>query len=430
MSTMSSQQLKNIIADQCEEQSVPSDYHYRSAEKKLISFIANKEVTVITGVRRCGKSVLMNKIRKQSKEQDYYFNFEDDRLAAFTNNDFQLLYEIFLELFGEQQTFYFDEIQNIPGWEMFVRRLYDAGNKVIITGSNATLFSDELGTRLTGRYMSLSVYPFSFYEYSYHRKPDLFEHMNASTKQVSKIKQLFNEYCVFGGIPEYTKYHQADYLHALYESIIFRDIVARYKLSNAGILKKLVFFLASNCSKETTYSSLKKLLGVGSVTTISDYCSYLENSYLCFFLSRYSVSVKTQLRSPKKVYFIDHALVKKLGFSFSDDYGRMLENIVFIELKRRHKLIYYHQEKKECDFIVQDGAKIIEAIQVCQTLVSPITKQREMDGLVEALATYSLKEGMILTEDEEAEETITKDNTKYKIKIIPLWKWLISYDYL
>ena len=167
-------------------------------------------------------------------------------------------------------------------------------------------------------------------------------------------------------------------------------------------------------------------MGIGSSTTVSDYCSYFENSYLCFFLNRYSPSVKTQLRSPKKVYFIDHALAKTLGFAFSDDYGRMLENITFIELKRRHKLIYYHRAERECDFIIQEDSKIIKAIQVCQTLTHPDTKQREIDGLIEALSTYSLKEGIILTENEQAEEIIIKDNKKYKANIIPLWKWLIS----
>lgn len=227
-----------------------------------------------------------------------------------------------------------------------------------ITGSNAALFSDELGTRLTGRYMDISIYPFSFYEYAHYENQDLITQKNLSTKQSSKVKRLFNNYCIYGGIPEYTKHHQTDYLHSLYESIIFRDIVARYKLPNAMTLKKLVFFLASNCSKETTYAALQKLLGIGSATTVSDYCSYLENSYLCFFLNRYCLSVKAQLRSPKKVYFIDHALAKTLGFSFSDDYGRMLENITFI--------------------------------------------------------------------DEHYNETVTKNNKKYKVHILPLWKWLID----
>jgi uncharacterized protein len=426
MGNFSANLLKAIISDQTEDELIPPDYHHRSAENQLNQLINNKEITVITGVRRCGKSVLMQHIRSQAKERDYFFNFEDDRLATFTSENFQLLYETMLELFGEQKTFYFDEIQNIAGWEVFVRRLYKGGNKIIITGSNATLFSDELGTRLTGRYMSMNIYPFSFYEYAYHRDKNLIQHDVFSTKMAGQVKRLFNEYCQYGGIPEYTKHRQTDYLHALYESIIFRDIVTRYNLPNATTLKKLVFFLASNCSKETSYTALQKLLGIGSSTTVSDYCSYLENSYLCFFVNRYALSVKAQLLSPKKVYFIDHALAKTLGFSFSEDYGRMLENMTYIELKRRYKNIYYHRGNKECDFVIHQGSKIIEAIQVCQTLTNPNTKQREIEGLIEALETYSLKEGTILTENEYLDEVVVKGGVQYQIHALPLWKWLIT----
>lgn len=417
--------LKDIIADQKDEV-MPPHYVARTLLKKCEAQLSNQEIIVLTGVRRCGKSVILNTLRQQAKEKDYYFNFEDERLATFVSDDFQLLYEVFLENFGEQSTFYFDEIQNIPGWEMFVRRLYNAGNKIIITGSNATLFSDELGTRLTGRYIALSVFPFSFYEYAQHELPQLIDKSLLSTKEKSKLKKLFNHYCDTGGIPAYINNQSHDYLHTIYDSIIYRDIIARYKLTNTPVLKKLVFYLASNCSKETTYNALRKLVGIGSVTTISDYCSYLENSYLCFFLSRYHASVKTQYQSPKKVYFIDHVLAKTIGFHFSEDRGRLLENIVFIELKRRYQQIYYHSEKKECDFIIQEGIKVVSAIQVCADLSNAETEKREIEGLLDALTCYGLKIGTILTESEERIETFVRDRKKFQIHIIPIWKWLIN----
>src|SRR3990167_8518883 len=152
---MTPELLKNIIADQQEEKILPTNYFQRVKENVLTKLAANKEIIVITGVRRCGKSVLLQHIRQQSREKDYYFNFEDERLATFTVKHFQMLLEVFIELFGLQTTFYFDEIQNIPEWEKFVSRLYNAGNKIYITGSNANLFSEELGTRLTGRYISI-----------------------------------------------------------------------------------------------------------------------------------------------------------------------------------------------------------------------------------------------------------------------------------
>ncbi|OGT39531.1 MAG: ATP-binding protein [Gammaproteobacteria bacterium RIFCSPHIGHO2_12_FULL_36_30] len=424
MATVTAALIKEVMGDQNDEH-VPTDCFHRSTEKNLKKLAKNKEIIVLTGVRRCGKSVLLNMLRRDAKERDYFFNFEDERLATFTVDDFQLLYQVFLETFGEQKTFYFDEIQNIPDWEMFVRRLYNAGNKIFITGSNATLFSEELGTRLTGRYIQLNIYPFSFLEYAEHELPDLLNKKIPSTKELVQIKKLFHQYCQFGGIPEFAKHHEIEYLQTLYESIIYRDIVARYKLTNANILKKMVFFLASNCSKEMTYNALRKFLELGSATTVSDYCSYLETSYLCFFLNRYHASVKTQNQSPKKIYFVDHALAKIVGFHFSDDTGRILENIVFIELKRRYNQIYYHKEKRECDFIIQQGIKIIAAIQVCQSLSDEDTRTREVDGLLDALETYSLDEGFILTESEEKTEVVTKNEKRYTIQIMPIWKWLI-----
>lgn len=424
MATITAELVKQIIGDQSEEL-IPADCFHRDIEKNLNRLAKNKEIIVLTGIRRCGKSVLLNLLRQNTKEKDFYFNFEDERLVTFCVDDFQLLYQVFLEIFGDQKTFYFDEIQNIAGWEIFVRRLYNSGNKIFITGSNATLFSEELGTRLTGRYIQLNVYPFSFLEYVRHILPDLLNKAVLSTKQTSQIKKLFNQYVQLGGIPEYTKHHDSEYLRSLYESIIYRDIIARHQLTNPDILKKLVFFLASNCGKEITYSALRKFLALGSATTVSDYCHYLETSYLCFFLNRYHTSVKTQYQSPKKIYFIDHALARNVGFRFSDDSGRLLENIVFIELKRRFQKIYYHREKQECDFVIQQGIKIVIAIQVCHSLSDDETRKREITGLLDALHTYSLSEGWILTESEEKTEKILVNNKRYIIHIMPAWKWLI-----
>lgn len=416
--------LKFIIAEQREEHQLPVDYIQRTAEFKLRELSKNKEITVLTGLRRAGKSVLLHKIKNKSRESDYYFNFEDERLAEFTVNHFQMLYEVFIELFGVQKTFYFDEIQNVDGWEMFVRRLYNSGNKIYITGSNANLFSEELGTRLTGRYISIAIYPISFKEYLAYKDNTLLEAHLFSTSKIGQIKKIFSEYCIEGGIPDYIQNKNQDYLHSLFESILYRDIVVRYKLPNAVLIKKLIFYLASNCSKDMTYNALKNTFEAGSSTTISDYCHYLENSYLCFFISRYSDSVKLQIQSPKKVYFVDPAIAKILGFKISEDEGRILENIIFLELKRRGLEIYYHRELKECDFIVRHGYKTIQAIQVCKALGNDKTKQREMAGLMEALIRFSLKEGFIITEYEDYVETIEHENELYKIKVMPAWRWL------
>lgn len=426
MTSITHNLLKLIISDQREERVIPTDYIKRESEAKLQQLSQNKEIIVLTGLRRCGKSVLLHYIRSQYKQSDYYFNFEDERLATFTTDDFQTLYEVFIELFGKQNTFFFDEIQNIQGWEMFVRRLYNAGHKIYITGSNANLFSEELGTRLTGRYITIHIYPISFYEYLQHQDSNLVDIKLLSTSKVGMIKNQFNNYSKLGGIPEYIKHQLNEYLNSLYESIIYRDIIARYKVSSDTNIKKLVFYLASNCSKEMTYTSLRKLLGMGSTTTISDYCHYLENSYLCFFLNRYSESVKSQILSPKKVYFIDPILAKVLGFRFSEDWGRMLENLVFLELKRRNFELFYFKGIQKCDFIVRKNAQTVELIQVSKSLSQKETKRREINGLIEAMKRFKLKSGLIITEHEEQRESFQSEGIDYQINIVPIWKWLIS----
>ena len=416
--------LKKVIVDQHEEHQLPSNYFVRTQETQLTAFAKTKEIIVLSGLRRCGKSVLLQNTRTQLVESDYYFNFEDERLINFTAEDFQILQMVFIELFGNQKTFYFDEIQNIAGWEVFARRLYNADNKLFITGSNANLFSEELGTRLTGRYLSVEIYPLSFKEYAQSQQHD--QQQTYSTKQIGNLRRLFNEYLLLGGIPEYVKYRHNEYLQSLYESILYRDIIVRYKITDDTAIKKLNFYLASNCSKETTFNALRKAIGLGSTTTVSKYCNHLENSYLCFFVNRYSDSVKSQLASPKKVYFIDHTIAKVLGFRFSEDSGRMLENIVFIELKRRQFEIYYHREQKECDFIVRRGGQTITAIQVCQQLSNSATKQREIAGLLEALARFALTEGYILTDNTSATLQHQHEGMDYTIHIMPIWHWLLS----
>lgn len=416
--------LKLIIADQTEEHSLPADYIPRAAEFKLAEAFHSKEIIVLTGLRRSGKSVLLHHIRQQNTESDYYFNFEDERLSTFFVDDFQILQETFIELFGLQKTYYFDEIQNIKGWEIFIRRLYNAGNKIYITGSNANLFSEELGTRLTGRYIAYTIYPLSFKEYIYYKNKALLGDKPLSTTKIGQVKKLFSDYSQEGGIPEYVKHKNSDYLRSLYEGILYRDIIVRYKLPQSVLIKTLVFYLASNCSKEITYNSLRKLIGIKSTTTISDYCYYLENSYLCFFVNRYSDSVKSQLQSPKKVYFIDTAVVKIVGFRISEDVGRTLENIVFLELKRRDCEIFYHQQSKECDFVIRENINVTQAIQVCQALVDPKTKKREIEGLIEAMERFSLQTGLIITESETFTEEVEKDGKIFTISVVPVWDWL------
>ena len=412
--------LKNVILDQ-KELHWDQENIYRDFSS---SALGNSLIVVISGIRRCGKSTLLQQIRKTRTENDYYINFDDDRLIHFKTEHFQLLYELFIELFGEQKTFYFDEIQNITGWERFVRRLHDNGNKIFLTGSNATMLSRELGTHLTGRYIQIELFPFSFREFLSYKKVDTSHEAIHTTKGKAIIKRHFNDYLKNGGLPLYVRFKQTEYLKSMTDSIIYRDVMVRNQLTHEKELMELLYHLATNTTKQTTNNALARSIGIKSPTTIKNYIAYIENTYLLFTLNQFDFSTKKQIYSPKKIYFIDNALVQTLGFLFSENTGRLLENLVFLALRREHEEIFYHQNKKECDFIVKNGLQITRAIQVSYETTSEKTKKREIEGLLEAMQTYDLDSGIILTGNEEEELQIDQK----AIQIIPVWKWLLEVN--
>jgi predicted AAA+ superfamily ATPase len=416
---MDREKIKKIIADQ-KEYKPPRNYFDRSQSEVILQYINDPNILIISGIRRSGKSTIMRHLQLQQPKSDYFLNFDDERLIQFNLEDFQTLLEVFIELYGKQTTFFFDEIQNIEGWERFIRRLYEQGNKIFITGSNAKLLSRELGTHLTGRNIQLEVYPLSFKEIVYHEQPELLQKKAHSTLDVGIFLNLFSTYITHGGIPEYFKSRKEEYLKNLYEGILYRDIIVRHNITNEKPIKELVYYFASNIGKEFSYSKLSEYLGLGSPHTISNYCSYLEDCYLCFFVNRYSHSLSKQIQYNKKCYMIDPAIIRLIGFRVSEDRGRLLENIIFLHLKMLGKEIFFHKGQKECDFVTRSGNRIVEALQVATHLKDENIRKREFDGLIEALKTYDLKEGLIITENEEE----TTEVEGYKIEIKPAWKWL------
>lgn len=265
------------------------------------------------------------------------------------------------------------------------------------------------------------MYPYSFKEYAMACSTTVnFDRMH-TTEDRAYFKNLFNQYYQFGGIPDYVQFKHPDYLGDLYDSILYRDIIVRHHVGKEQSLKALVYYLASNVGKDVSFNKLKTLLKLSNAATVADYCYFLEMSYLCFFINRYSPSLKVQAHYGKKEYFIDHALAKKVGFRTSEDYGRLLENIVFLELKRRNYEIYFHKDSKECDFVIKKDHAIIQAIQVATHLDNIETAKREMASLQEAMSSYQLKTGLILTENME--------ENRGSISILPIWKWLLTeYD--
>lgn len=381
------------------------------------------EVLVISGVRRCGKSVLLQQIRAEQTEQDYCLCFDDDRLLHFEVSDFQLMCDVFAEDYGIQKTFYLDEVQLIEGWEHFVDRLYSHHNKVFITGSNAHLLSKELGTLLTGRHLTQELWPMSLTEFMELRnetwqKEDLY-----TTAGKAKLVNLQNAYLREGGFPQYLQTKNPRYLKELYNDIIYRDIVARHKLSSDRQIREMAYYLASNFTHRFTYLSVAKATRIKSSETVQDYIRYLEEAYLVGVLTKYDYKVGEQLKSPKKIYFIDNGLVGQIGFTFSGNMGPRLENAVYVELRRREQEAFYYHDKQECDFVVRENAHITKAYQVTTSLADTDTRQREINGLVAAMDAFDLKEGVIITLDETEELTLDKGR---KIYVIPFYRWVFE----
>ena len=419
---MDSRILKELVVEQKKDFEKKEKFVERTILKEIKQYINLPHVIIISGLRRSGKSTLLKEIKHRYYEDEniYYFNFEDERLVNFTLEDFNLLYETFMEIVGKSNIFFFDEIQVVNGWEAFVRRMNDKGYKFFITGSNSSMLSREMGTKLTGRSIAIELYPFSFKECLSYVNVDTNKTM-LLTEDRALIKKEFNEYIDKGGMPEYRIYKNDKTLKDLYENILYRDVIVRYNLSDEKSLKELTHFLFSNYGKEISYNNLKSMLNLGSINTVKHYTNYLENSYLIFTIPKYDESLKKQIYSKKKVYVIDMGLINLISFKFSKNSGRILENIVFLELKRKNKDIFYHKEKSECNFIIKDKLKIVQAIQVTQNLDDG-NKSREIAGLLEACNRYKLKEGMILTYDQE--EDIIVDGKKIVVK--PVWKWLLQ----
>lgn len=418
--------LKTLVLEQ-RENIIAKD---KGLKRQLLSEIAPNlklpHCLIIAGIRRVGKSTLLLQIIDSYFREDfYYFNFEDERLINFNIEDFNLLYEVMIEFYGENKTFLFDEIQNIRGWETFVRRMMDKNYKFILTGSNATLLSRELGTKLTGRYILSTLYPFSFKEFLRFREYSFDGKDLLITEKKVKIKKQFDEYLKRGGMPEYLKYnYNQEILQRLYEDIIYRDITARYGIKDMKTLRELALYYLTNITCEISYNKLKNIYKTGSVNTIKNYSEYLENSYLVNILNIFSYSVKQQAIAPKKVFCIDNGIAEAISFAFSENMGKYLENLVYIELRRRGETLYYYKTKNNnsIDFVIKRGNKINGIIQVCFDIGNEKTREREIKSLNQAMDELGLNEGLIITYEN---EEIIKMNDQ-SIKVMPAYKWLVT----
>lgn len=409
--------LRTVASDQIKELEKLQDFVPRDVfqEAKLES--GGNSAFVVKGVRRCGKSTFLKQLMNAKFPNNFfYFDFDDERILDFEANDFQSLVEVLIELFGNKKAILLDEIQNIHGWELFVNRLIREGYKIFITGSNANLLSKELGTHLTGRHTDIELFPFSFKEFLISRKVDFKD--TFSTQQKVTLLKNFAEYLSKGGMPESVLFSNETILSQIFNDIVQKDILGRYKIRKPNELKAILKFLISNTSNPVTYRSLKNNFAINSSNTVQKYSEYAQETYIIFIVKKFEKKVKKLEKNPIKVYCIDNGIVVRNSPQILERKSYLLENLVAVQLERLGKEFYYYKKKGECDFVVPNDKT---AIQVCYEL-NKENKDREVNGLLEAIEEFQTNSGLLLTYDQEEEFKVSKKT----IKVLPVWKWLLS----
>ena len=422
---MERRSLKQILVDQKEETERIFDRERiieRERQDRFKPLLRDKLIKVITGVRRSGKSIFSH---LSLRGENYaYVNFDDERIVGIEAKDLNTLLEVLHEIYGDFDFILLDEIQNIAGWELFANRLMRQGYNLVITGSNSSLLSRELATHLTGRCVSFEMYPFSFREYL--KYFDIKVRETPTTREIGILNHHLSKYINIGGFPEvYKVSSRTIYLRELYDMIISRDVVGRYKVKFVRDLKEMAFYLISNFSSRISYNKLKNIFRVKSVHTIKNYISYLEDAYMLFQLFPFSWKVKYQLMQVKKVYSIDTGLIEALSPGSSKNLGRIMENVVAVDILRREPrenvFFYLTPRHEEVDFVIREGMKIKQLIQVTYASGRDEIEKREIKSLIKASNELKCKDLEIITWDYEDELNVDGKI----IKCIPLWKWLL-----
>lgn len=362
--------------------------------------------TIITGIRRCGKSTLLRQLMSRKYDSALYLNFEDIRLANFDTDDFTRLQREIER--RNVRVLFFDEIQIIPKWEIFIHQMLNEEYTLFITGSNASLLSSELGTHLTGRHIPMELFPFSYSEYlSFKSRP-------------ADEDSLLN-YLRDGGIPEYVKNESEIILNTLIDDILIRDIAIRNSIKDVNSLRALAVYLLSNIGNLVSAGKLVGMFDIKAASTFLDYFSFYQRSYLLEFIPIFSYSLKVQSRNPKKVYSMDLGLANEASANFSDNTGHKLENLIFLHLRRKSGNICYYKGKGECDFVVAEKGKVLHAIQVCHQITDQ-NFAREYNGLLEAMKAFNLSEGIIVTTN----QTDSFEEDGKHTRLMPANQFLLS----
>ncbi len=425
---MNTEKILEILSDQ--------NFWFRDVEtgvprqtylQKFLDKIKTNETIVVSGVRRCGKSTLLLQTAKHlidngiDKKDVLIVNFEDYRWKEYSLSLLEQIWETYLQNIstGHKPYLFLDEIHVVPGWERFVRSLHEKKLATIfVSGSSSKLLSREYATLLSGRYLELGVFPLSFEEFLYFNKFFPKEKAELIARR-NEVLRMLNLYMNIGGFPKVVLTQDEDLLRSYFETIVVKDIVERHKIKEIEKLRKLAVFYLTNLSNETTFNSTSKFLDL-PLHTVERFSYYLQEAFMCFFVSAFSHSLKSQEKLPKKVYVIDTGLSASIGFKLGRDLGRVMENLVFLQLKRGGKEIYY-DHKNEVDFVIKEGLKVKQLIQVTYASRFDEIRENEIKNLLKAGRELKCKSLMIVTWDYEDEKTIDGD----VIRFIPLWKLLL-----
>ncbi len=425
---MAKEIFKEIIRN-FHQKELPSYY-----KRKLELPVDSGKIISVIGSRRSGKTYLLYQTIKSiltkgvDIEKIIYINFEDERLN-YNSEELDQILQAYRELYPEYPLkdcyFFLDEVQNMQGWERFVRRVHDTETRnIFITGSNSKLLSREIATELRGRSIAYEVYPLSFSEYLVFNqiKPDIYY---APTK--SKIINSFSNFLRFGGFPETVKFDEEiryKTLNEYFNTMLFRDIIERYSIKNPRLLKfylkKLFAGVGKPISINRIFNDLKSMGFEVSKNSLYQYFDYFIDTFMILSLDKYDHSEMKQLKSNKKVYPVDHGFLPVVDQSASKNLGKAFETLAALEFIKSGNILHYYKQHRECDFIIKNGGEL-EAIQVSYSVDDSTTLNREIKGLVEACKHLKLSKGTIITFDESFE---TKINN-LQIDVVEGWKYFL-----
>lgn len=384
---------------------------------------------VFVGIRRAGKSYLLFqhiqhliKTGQADIKDVLYINFEDERISTIKAEELSLFIECYNEMYDRKPLVYLDEIQNIIGWEKFVRRLADSKYRVFVTGSNAKMLSKEIYTTLGGRFIAKEIFPFTFHEYLSFHQVELDKNWEFGEKRLQVIK-LFQDYFYYGGFAEsFPLKDKRSWLNALYQKVLLGDVIFRNEIRNENAIKILVKKLAESVMQPSSLARIKNIIDSTGTTiarnTLVDYIQYLSDAYLIFGISNFSDKL-SEKETFKKRYFFDNGLLNNFLF---DPETKLLENLVAITLKRKYNNdLFFYNKNVEVDFFIPKEKR---SIQVSYSLSDEMTKQREIKGLLKLSEVYDTESLEIITWDEE--DMIIENDIK--IHIQPIWKWLLKEE--